>query len=176
MIRVLFYMGMDGRSIIVTMAVMIWATWIIEAAIGLYVLFMAALIVFGATRMLWRQLYFLSRALVPFASEKIAGGIIGAFGLVFFFTGRLIAFAFSPLTNAMKAAQAKKEEAGQVWKTSDPISEAKKVLGLPDQFTATDLKSRYRDLMKRVHVDVGGTDWLAEQVNRANSLLKKVAK
>jgi curved DNA-binding protein CbpA len=72
----------------------------------------------------------------------------------------------------------KKQDNDPRWRTSgaaDPMKEARDILGLHNEFSAADLKARHRELMKRVHTDVGGTDWLSQRVNWAHDILKNAA-
>lgn len=49
--------------------------------------------------------------------------------------------------------------------------EALKVLGLGENATPDEIKARHRHLMAQVHPDVGGTDYLAQQINQAKDVL-----
>ena len=49
--------------------------------------------------------------------------------------------------------------------------EALQVLGLKRNFTPSELKRRYRELMRRYHSDAGGSDFLAKQINVARDAL-----
>lgn len=50
-------------------------------------------------------------------------------------------------------------------------SEALRVLGLKDNATPDEIKAAHRHLMSQVHPDVGGTDYLAQQINQAKDVL-----
>lgn len=50
-------------------------------------------------------------------------------------------------------------------------SDAFKVLGLQDSATPNEIKAAHRHLMSQVHPDVGGTDYLAQQINQAKDVL-----
>ena len=50
-------------------------------------------------------------------------------------------------------------------------SDAFKVLGLQDGATPDEIKAAHRHLMSQVHPDVGGTDYLAQQINQAKDVL-----
>jgi hypothetical protein len=96
-------------------------------------------------------------------------------GLALYYTAVLIRLLFWPLRFALKKAKHKRDNDPR-WNgphPADPVREAKDILGLHDGFTAIDLKRRYKDLMKRVHIDAGGTDWLAARVNWARDVLDK---
>jgi len=49
--------------------------------------------------------------------------------------------------------------------------DALKVLGLGETATPDEIKARHRHLMAQVHPDVGGTDYLAQQINQAKDVL-----
>lgn len=49
--------------------------------------------------------------------------------------------------------------------------EALKVLGLKGDATAQDIKTAYHRLMTNLHPDKGGSDYLAQQINRARDVL-----
>jgi hypothetical protein len=50
-------------------------------------------------------------------------------------------------------------------------TEALRVLGLEEGADADEIKARHRHLMAQVHPDHGGTDYLAQQINRARDVL-----
>lgn len=50
-------------------------------------------------------------------------------------------------------------------------AEALKVLGLKDGASADEVKAAHRRLMAQVHPDHGGSDYLAQQINRAKDVL-----
>lgn len=49
--------------------------------------------------------------------------------------------------------------------------EAFEVLNLKEGASEIDIKKAYKDLMKKVHPDHGGNDWLASQLNEAKRVL-----
>ena len=49
--------------------------------------------------------------------------------------------------------------------------EARNLLGLPKGASAVDIKASHRRLIKQVHPDHGGTDYLAHKINEAKNLL-----
>ncbi len=57
--------------------------------------------------------------------------------------------------------------------TEMPLNEkeAYEVLGLPEGASREDIKEAYLRLMKKVHPDQSGSDWLAKKINAAKDLL-----
>lgn len=51
--------------------------------------------------------------------------------------------------------------------------EAYEVLGLPDGAPPEDVREAHLRLMKKVHPDLAGSDWLAQKINAARDLLLK---
>ncbi len=51
--------------------------------------------------------------------------------------------------------------------------EALEVLGLPKTATAEDIKEAHIRLMKKLHPDQAGSDWIAKKINAAKELLLK---
>jgi hypothetical protein len=53
------------------------------------------------------------------------------------------------------------------------LDEARKLLGLTEEYTKKDIEYRYKRLMQKVHPDRGGNDYLASRVNLAREILLK---
>ena len=57
-----------------------------------------------------------------------------------------------------------------------PLEEAYLILGLAPGIRRADVFAAYRNLMKRLHPDQGGTSYLASRVNEARTVLLKHVK
>ena len=62
---------------------------------------------------------------------------------------------------------------GQAPRPPDAMTreQALRILGLPDGATREAISSAHRQLIKKVHPDQGGSDFLAQQVNEAKKVL-----
>ena len=49
--------------------------------------------------------------------------------------------------------------------------EALKILGLPDNATKKEILDSYHSLIKKNHPDLGGSDWITSQLNKAKETL-----
>ena len=49
--------------------------------------------------------------------------------------------------------------------------EALKILGLPDDATKKEILDSYHSLIKKNHPDLGGSDWITSQLNKAKETL-----
>lgn len=47
------------------------------------------------------------------------------------------------------------------------------ILGLKEDASAEDIKAAYKKLMKKVHPDQEGSEWMAAKLNQAKDLLLK---
>ena len=55
--------------------------------------------------------------------------------------------------------------------TSMSVEEAYEVLGLKPGASAAEVRRSYHRLMRQVHPDAGGSDWLAARINQAREVL-----
>jgi hypothetical protein len=117
--------------------------------------------------------------LVDRASESLSVCLIVGIRITVFLLGLVIRALFWPARVVVRllATKRPKQEAPKPPppQSGDPLKEARDILGLHNGFSAADLKERHRELMKRVHTDLGGTDWLAQRVNWAHDILKNAA-
>jgi len=63
----------------------------------------------------------------------------------------------------------------QVGDTGKPMDaqEARRVLGVDENASEIEIKEAYKKLMKKVHPDQEGSQWMAEKLNEAKDLLLK---
>ena len=97
-------------------------------------------------------------------------------------TGRLpaaiaIVAALSPFvigwfTNKRRRASAYDRQVGDTGKAMD-AKEARRVLGVDENASEIEIKEAYKKLMKKVHPDQEGSQWMAEKLNEAKDLLLK---
>ena len=163
------------------------ALWLLEWAgvIGLsgLALLVAANVVARIAAETWRrvsiELEMIIITLAEQVSEKLAVFIVEGIHLCLFLIQlvfRTVFWSLRVLLRLVKKHQPQQEAPKPPPPQSgDPLKEARDILGLRDEFSAADLKARHRELMKRVHTDVGGTDWLAQRVNWAHDILKASA-
>jgi len=65
----------------------------------------------------------------------------------------------------------KSSEHGKEKLTEMGSKEALEVLGLKENCSKDDVKSAHKKLIKNIHPDHGGSDWLAARINRAKDIL-----
>ncbi len=116
---------------------------------------------------------------------SIIGGSIGIAALFLAVTGRLpaaiaILAALWPIGIAYMRTRAQKTINAGDEIPEHPVSdlpmtekEAYEVLGLPHGAPPEEIKEAHIRLMKKVHPDQEGSDWLAKKINAAKDLLLK---
>ncbi len=52
-------------------------------------------------------------------------------------------------------------------------SEAREILGVEDNASAEEIETAYKSLMKKIHPDSGGSDWMTKKINAARDRLLK---
>lgn len=99
-------------------------------------------------------------------------------------TGRLpaaiaIVSAMAPFAMAYYTAHKRKRNTQSPANNSNlPMNrdEALKVLGLPESAEESDIQSAYKTLMKKIHPDQQGSEWMARKLNEARDTLLKGTK
>lgn len=119
------------------------------------------------------------------ASESIASGAAHFVKLLKGLVWIALTWAFSPVGKAYNALtewvlskletpeEPREESWSDLVKESDPVTEARDVLGLAKGFTKADLDSQFRKLIRSFHTDVSGSNWLASKINVARDTLLK---
>lgn len=97
----------------------------------------------------------------------ITGRLPAAIGLVV----ALIPFILAYLKNRM--AQRKNGTAQSQETDVSTVEEALEILGLEPGASAEEITSAYKKLMKKVHPDQEGSEWMATKLNQAKDLLLK---
>ena len=102
--------------------------------------------------------------------------------IVLLLTGRLYAFitgivALAPLTPFLMRFFSKGAEVEMEGSSARPYTspmtreEAHRILDLQEGATAEEIKKAHKNLVRKVHPDQGGSDYLAQQVNQARDIL-----
>ncbi len=71
------------------------------------------------------------------------------------------------LKAASKVSSAAESDPGKPVTREDALE----ILGLEDDATEDDIKTAYKKLMKKVHPDQEGSDWMAAKLNQAKDIL-----
>jgi hypothetical protein len=152
--------------------------WLL-APFALYAAYIAIRTALQASILLWRVAMITAVDVAEKMSRAIVTGVIESATIALFYAGRGVSIAFEPVSRRAKAARDAKDQQDQQtsWEelTKKPDNEvvlARKVLGLPEGYSDAELHWRYRNLAKRVAESSGGTEWLLQQVNWANTVLK----
>ncbi|MFN3700146.1 MAG: DnaJ domain-containing protein [Alphaproteobacteria bacterium] len=84
----------------------------------------------------------------------------------------ILPFAVAIYSNkAAKAARARAQQEGEASAKPMNRDEALNILGLKDGASAEEIESAYKKLMKKVHPDQEGSDWMAKKLNEARDFL-----
>jgi hypothetical protein len=160
------------------------ARWLLEWAgiIGLsgLALLVVCSVVAQIVAQTWRKMAYdlavIRMDLVERVSELLKSLFLACIYLILFVIGWTFRALFWPLRVVVRSMTKRKPQPNPPPQSSgDPTKEARDIMGLHNEFSAAELKERHRELMRRVHTDVGGTDWLAQRVNWANDILKNAA-
>lgn len=120
-----------------------------------------------------------SPAQVKAALLAIAALAVGLAALFLAVTGRLpaaiaILVALWPLgVSWLKQRKAAATRSNPPEEPNLTVREAYEVLGLPDNAGEDDIRAAHVRLMKKLHPDQEGSDWLAKKINAAKDLLLK---
>lgn len=101
---------------------------------------------------------------------------VGLAAFVFAFTGKLpAAIAILAALWPIAVSYLKNRPAPSAAPGNLPLTEkeAYEVLGLPHGASPDDIRAAHLRLMKKVHPDQKGSDWLAKKINAARDLLLK---
>jgi membrane protein implicated in regulation of membrane protease activity len=111
------------------------------------------------------------------------GGFMAVFAALFYLavTGRLPAalgllVAITPFIAGYVNQKNKEKQSGKASSednTKMNIEEALEVLGLEEGASPEEIKNAYKKLMKKVHPDQEGSEWMAAKLNQAKDLLLK---
>jgi UPF0716 family protein affecting phage T7 exclusion len=137
-------------------------------------------------------LYGLYRFFVQANSQQIVtffmvGGFVTICAAIFFMaiTGRLapaigLLVALAPFISAfwkkhVERSELRKSKAEKLKKSAGPMTreEALEILGLEGEVTEEEIEAAYKKLIKKVHPDQEGSDWLATKLNEARDFLLK---
>jgi hypothetical protein len=158
--------------------VLTWlALYVAAGLVGFYALYIAARIVARTLRGVFRRVEYGATVLVEEASDALAGLILLGLELALYWIVIGMRLVFWPLRFVLRKAKRKMDN-DRRWSgppPSNPVKEAIEILGLGQNFSAADVKTRHKELIKRLHTDAGGSDWLASRINWARDVLLEVA-
>lgn len=134
-------------------------------------------------------IYALSRFFVKADVDDIKALILSAFTItvcvalfILAVTGRLpaaiaIVAALAPFVVAFYTKKMRPSrydhQVDDSTKTPMTVKEAYEILGLEDGASDEEIKASYKKLMKKVHPDSEGSEWMAAKLNEAKDLLLK---
>jgi len=163
---------------------------ILEAMIGILLFYTGWILFLGALRvgnLLLQASIEGGLKFVEIVSTLAAKGIRSFVGVFIGLAYVLIVTSWVPLGKAFDALrnwtwkkldEAPKHEGrapniDDLVKEADPMVEARDILGLGLSFSRADFDAQYRKLMRSVHPDVSGSNWLATRVNGAKDTIMK---
>lgn len=116
--------------------------------------------------------------------KALLGSVLGyavtiALGFIAFKSGLFWLIGFIVLAHLlMRAGVIKKKVQAQAERMARPATRAGmtreralEVLGVPEGASDEEIKNRYKELMRRVHPDRGGSSYLATELNEARRVL-----
>lgn len=108
------------------------------------------------------------------AAMALTGRLPAALGLL----AALIPFAMAYKKHKAERARLATENPTQpeTQKTTMDRAEAFEILGLHESATAENIEDAYKRLMKKIHPDMEGSEWMARKLNEARDMLLKNSK
>jgi DnaJ-domain-containing protein 1 len=139
-----------------------------------YILLIIGLVIAGAS--LYRFFLKASAKQVKALLLSILALAIFLASIILAVSGRLpaaiaILVALWPLAVSWLRNKKKTEPSEPPSKTQLTIEEAYEVLGLSHGASTKEIQSAYINLMKKLHPDQAGSDWIAKKINAAKELL-----
>ena len=109
---------------------------------------------------------------------SIAAAAVGLAALFLTLTGRLpvaivVLTALWPIAASYYKSKKLDNNGGEPSRLPMNEAEAYEVLGLKHGASEDDIKSAHLRLMKKLHPDAAGSDWIAQKINAARDLLLK---
>lgn len=125
---------------------------------------MGALVLLAAAGLIWA---WWSGRLKGFSYDDVAAGLVFLLGLRFLTTGRLVPGAALMGSALLWAAWRRPRRPAPTMAVED----ARRLLGVREGATLTEIRAAHRRLIARVHPDTGGSAELARRVNLARDIL-----
>jgi hypothetical protein len=125
---------------------------------------MGPLILLAAGGLIWA---WWTDRLKGFTYEDVAAGLIFLLGFEMMIKGKLVAGAALMAGAILWAAWRR----GRIQRTSMPVEDARRLLGVGPEASLTEIRDAHRRLIAKVHPDSGGSAELANRVNVARDIL-----